>query len=74
MTTENNDVQLIIKGFNNIAEARDFCEWYCGAGEDDSCIWFEARVEAGVHESGSMKFSGMKQTEPRTIEMQLKCQ
>jgi len=36
-------MELVIKGLRNEAHAREFIKWYCGQGEQDADVWFEAQ-------------------------------
>ncbi len=40
-------VNVLITGFKNNDEAKEFINWYEGQGEQDASIWFECRIEEG---------------------------
>lgn len=48
------EITLTIKGFNTIAEANAFADWYEGQGEQDASIWFECRKDEGEIDVHSM--------------------
>lgn len=39
--------ELHLKGFKTKEQVKAFIEWYEGQGEQNACIWFECRKDAG---------------------------
>jgi len=69
--THQGDITLTVTGFNTIKEAEEFCNWYSGQGQDDACIWFEARKSEGVINCEFMDTSCYSATNNHNIEMTL---
>ena len=40
-------VNVLISGFQNDEEAKEFIIWFCEQGEQDTCDWFECRQDEG---------------------------
>ena len=45
---------VVVRGFKTKAQAEEFIFWYCGAGEQSSVDWFEARKSEGDIDVDSM--------------------
>lgn len=68
----NEDISVTIKGFNKIEEAKEFCSWYSGQGEQDASIWFECRKDEGLIKVSSMNELSTSLTSNSNVEMILK--
>lgn len=63
------EIKVTVKGFNDLAEAKEFCNWYSGSGEQDSSYWFECRKEEGVINSRSMLSTVIAEVDKNNVEM-----
>lgn len=64
-------IKVVVEGFNTIAEANEFCNWYEGQGEQDASIWFECRKDEGKIPSRFMPSQSTKRVDDETIVMNL---
>lgn len=67
-----NNITVTVKGFSTFEEANQFCEWYCGQGEQTASIWFEERKSEGIIPSSFMETEIIQKTDNNNINMVLK--